>query len=419
MEYSADTIEFAKDLSDEINVHNFRFFQSFQQEDDRVRDDYQRDYARILYSSSFRRLQGKMQLLGIDHANFHRNRLTHSLEVAQIARTIAAKLHITNHIVVEACSLAHDLGNPPFGHQGEVHLNQLAADIGGFEGNAQTFRILHHLEKKSHEYKGLNLTFRTLLGVTKYFNTRETNYRKFIYNDDYEILNHQFNLLGLRHRRSIDVQIMDLSDEIAYAAHDLEDSLSFGLVTIDELLYEFKISKDYNEAFELLSHIVKECQTFGFNSRNLGSSEEYSFLFRKELTSKIVNNLINDIGLSESEDATGPKLAFKTHRILSEGLKKLLFKAILRKKSIQNYEKMGEKIIKGLFSVYNDKDFNKENMLMPPEFRFYDTEEERKRHIIDYIAGMMDSYAIHEYKKYFGCNSLDNLYPIGHRPNLV
>lgn len=411
MPYSTEAIEYARELSEEIKDKNFRFFTTTTHEHERTRNNYQRDYARILYSSSFRRLQGKMQLLGIDHAHFHRNRLTHSLEVSQIARTIAAELNVPDHIVVEACSLAHDLGNPPFGHQGETHLNALAADIGGFEGNAQTFRILHHLEKKSYNYRGLNLTFRTLMGVTKYFNTRETNPKKFLYDDDYHILNSQFESVGLSHRRSIDVQIMDLSDEIAYAAHDVEDSLSFGLLTIDELLYEFKISEEYSSAFEQLVEIVKECQQFGFGSNNLGTSEEYSFLFRKELTSKLVNNLVSDIGIRSDEDGQ-PKLAFMTLGKLSKGLKKLLFRAILRKKSIQVYEKLGEKVIKGLFQVYIDDQYNKNSILLPPEYRIYTSANGRKRLVIDYIAGMMDSYAVKEYEKYYGANSLSSIYPV-------
>ncbi len=410
--YNKETLEYAKELTAELENKNFRFFQPTGYEDERARDDYQRDYARILYSSSFRRLQGKMQLLGIDHAHFHRNRLTHSLEVSQIARTIAAELDVRNHVVVEACSLAHDLGNAPFGHQGEVHLNELASDIGGFEGNAQTFRILHHLEKKSHNYKGLNLTFRTLLGITKYFNTREENSKKFIYDDDFQILNRQFESCGMKYKRSIDVQIMDLSDEIAYAAHDLEDSLSFGLITIQDLLYEFKIHEKYNGAYDALASIVKDCQQFGFGSKSLGSSEEYSYLFRKELTSRIVNTLINDIGVVKSNDISKEELNFKELSLLAEGLKKLLFKTLLRRKSIQLYEKMGEKIIKGLFEVYCDKKFNKGNILLPQEYRSYDSDDERKRIIIDYISGMMDSYSIQEYKKFFGENSLDSLYPI-------
>lgn len=416
MPYSAETIEYANELSQEIKGQSFRFYEATIQEGERARNNFQRDYARVLYSSSFRRLQGKMQLLGIDHSHFHRNRLTHSLEVAQIARTIAAELGVQDHIVVETCSLAHDLGNPPFGHQGEMQLNEIASDIGGFEGNAQTFRILHHLEKKSYGYRGLNLTFRTLLGVTKYFNTRESNPKKFIYEEDYQVLNRQFESIGLVHRRSIDVQIMDLSDEIAYAAHDLEDSLSFGLVTIDELLYEFKISEKYASAFEPFVEIVKKCQRFGFDSSNLGSSEEYSYLFRKELTSEIVNYLVHDIGVSGQGENSQKSLAFLTLGSLAEGLKKLLFKAILRKKSIQRYEKLGEKVIKGLFEVYNDSTFNKNDILLPVEYRCNLLDNNRKRHIIDYIAGMMDSYAIQEYKKYFGVNDLETLYPIGHDP---
>ena len=145
------------------------------------REECMRDYARVLYSASFRRLQGKMQLLGVDANNFNRNRLTHSLEVAQIARSIAADMGLERSVVAETCSLAHDLGNPPFGHYGEKILNQLGNDCGGFEGNAQAFRILRTLEKKHHAYAGLNLTVRSLAGITKYFYTRAENDRKFLY----------------------------------------------------------------------------------------------------------------------------------------------------------------------------------------------------------------------------------------------
>ncbi|WP_409264864.1 dGTP triphosphohydrolase [Morganella morganii] len=113
----------------------------------RERNAYQRDYARILYSSSFRRLQGKMQLFEVDPEKFNRNRLTHSLEVAQIARSIASDLELKYPVVVELAALAHDIGNPPFGHSGEKLLNKLSENIGGYEGNAQALRILRTLEK--------------------------------------------------------------------------------------------------------------------------------------------------------------------------------------------------------------------------------------------------------------------------------
>jgi dGTPase len=148
MPYDLETISLARSEEQKIiNLTN----RLHDEEEKENRDPLRRDYGRVLYSSSFRRLQGKMQLLGIHHACFFRNRLTHSLEAAQIAREVASQLGLRSTIVAEACTLAHDLGNPPFGHSGEIVLNDLAKSIGGFEGNAQTFRILHHLEKRHYD----------------------------------------------------------------------------------------------------------------------------------------------------------------------------------------------------------------------------------------------------------------------------
>jgi len=152
--YDSKTIEYAKELENEAKGLSFRHYKPSVDDRSEGRNDYMRDYARILYSSSFRRLQGKMQLLGVDSTHFHRNRLTHSLEVAQIARTIGENLEI-NPVVCESASLAHDIGNPPFGHHGEEVLNELGEEYGcGFEGNAQTFRILHRLEKNLMNFQG-------------------------------------------------------------------------------------------------------------------------------------------------------------------------------------------------------------------------------------------------------------------------
>lgn len=164
---------------------------------DRSDGEYQRDYTRILYASSFRRLQGKMQLFAVQSDQFIRNRLTHSLEVAQIARSIAMEIGYKKDeiYVVEAAILAHDIGNPPFGHAGERFLNKLAKDAGGFEGNAQTLRILTTVEQKRANFQGLNLTYRTLLGVLKYYkrfdsslSDRAFSKQKFIYEKDYEFV---------------------------------------------------------------------------------------------------------------------------------------------------------------------------------------------------------------------------------------
>ena len=399
--YDIETKQYAQDQEEIITKLEYRATATEDQRSD-SRDDVMRDYARVLYSSSFRRLQGKMQLLGIDANKFNRNRLTHSLEVAQIARSIAFDLGLKQTVVTETASLAHDIGNHPFGHSGEIILNQLSNECGGYEGNAQAFRILRTLEKKHHSYSGLNLTLRTMMGVTKYFYKKESNPKKFLYNDDYDFLSQQLIASEVNVTKSIDAEIMDLADEIAYAAHDLEDALSFGLITLGEIIYEFKISTKYSPALSSFSDIVKKVQIDAMKSHILSTSEEYTMIIKKEITSIIVNTLCKDIGLVDGI------LGYKNHFLLAEGLKKLLFKAILRKKDVQLYEKRGEKVIKGLFEVYSDDSFNKDNILLPPELR--NMNEPKKRLVTDYISGMMDNYAIQEYEKYFGIGSAEKIY---------
>ncbi|KLD97093.1 dGTP triphosphohydrolase [Aliarcobacter butzleri] len=403
--YSKETINFAKEQERILNKLLYRETKC-RETRTQGRNLSSKDYARILYSSSFRRLQGKMQLLGINSSNFTRNRLTHSLEVAQIARSIAYNLGLKKVIFSESCSLAHDLGNPPFGHYGEVILNNLAKDYGGYEGNAQTFRILRKLEKKHYEYEGLNLTLRTLFGITKYFYTKKENDKKFLYDEDYDFLKTELNKHQINITKSIDAQIMDLADEIAYAAHDLEDALSIGIISLGEMVHEFKISEKYMDAFKDFSKIVKKVQNIALKSIRLETSEEYSAVLRKELTSTIVHDLCIDIDIVEKNNIK--QLGFKTKQKLSEGLKKLLFNAILRKKDVQHYEKKGEKIIKGLYEVYTDTTYNKNNILLPAEYRKRSDKQERL--VIDYISGMMDSFAEQEYIKYFGKSDVEKLY---------
>ncbi|MGP8288579.1 deoxyguanosinetriphosphate triphosphohydrolase family protein, partial [Halomonas sp. AOP7-C1-8] len=293
----SETREFVSHKENEANKLDYRFYKEEDARTSETRTEFMRDYARVLYSSSFRRLQGKMQLLGVNETAFNRNRLTHSLEVSQIARGLAIQLGIKNTEVVETCSLIHDIGNPPFGHSGEVTLNLLVDESGGYEGNAQAFRVVRELEKKHPSFNGLNLTLRTLWGITKYFYSRDQNPKKFLYTEDYSFLLENLDRHGLAKQKSIDMQIMDLSDEIAYAAHDLEDALSSGLIVIGELVYEFKISDKFSGSYEVFKNIVKSTQRYAQKTGSLGSSEEYSMVFRKELTSKIVSTLMKDVGL--------------------------------------------------------------------------------------------------------------------------
>lgn len=382
----------------------------------RIEGEFQRDFSRIMYSSSFRRLQGKMQLLRVKNDQFFRNRLTHSLEVSQIARSIARQLkYIENELfVVEAGAIAHDIGNPPFGHAGEAMLNQLFKDIGGFEGNAQTLRILTTIEKKNPNFQGLNLSYRTLLSVVKYYKKKGQENTKFIYDDDYDMLQ-EFIAKNDVNVRTLDVQIVDLSDEIAYAAHDLEDGLRVKAFVIDEILHDYYSKYGDSDSYKKLCELVEEAKKkAGYGNVNVKSSE-YSKLFRQELTSSIIYTLISDIDLVKITDTfiknTGTmnpeELGFRKYNELAQGLKEITFKCLTNTNDVFIYEKKGRLVLKYLTDFYQDN-----TELLPPEYRAvnninryalqFDEQKYQKRLICDFISGMMDSYAISTYEEVSG-----------------
>lgn len=398
------------------------------EEENRPRHDgeYQRDYTRILYSSSFRRLQGKMQLFAVQSDQFIRNRLTHSLEVAQIARSIALEIgYGQNEIyIVEACSLAHDIGNPPFGHAGERYLNKLCKDFGGFEGNAQTFRILTTVEQKRYDFQGLNLTYRTLLGVLKYYNKYNSDLgekkfakQKFIYERDYELVDFIIRQSDVD-LRTLDVQIVDLADEIAYAAHDLEDGLRMEIFTPDEVLHEFCVLVQDEACRRRLEEIFMESkEKAGFKNPKIDSSE-FTKLYRKEITSRVIHTLIHDIGIIDTRDAEkkgtkqAQEIGFMKYGELASGLKETTYNCITNNNEVYAYESRGMEMLKWLYQFYLKKP-----EYLPPEYRAdnilnqyedsYKPEREdeglrsklQNRLIIDYISGMMDEYVKTSYYK--------------------
>jgi dGTPase len=207
-----------------------------------ARDAYERDLARIIHSLAFRKLQGKTQVFSTGPTtDFLRTRVTHSIEVAQIGRALAKAAGVPQALVEAAC-LGHDLGHPPFGHTGEQILNALMAEHGGFEGNAQTFRIVTYLELKHPGYEGLDLCRLTLLSLIKYPYRRSSGYSKFIYETDaqresgwlFDETTGQSLLTsydeGQDHSRTLPCQLMDWADDIAYSVHDLEDGIAGGVL---------------------------------------------------------------------------------------------------------------------------------------------------------------------------------------------
>ena len=201
------------------------------------RSEFERDRARIVHSVAFRRLQGKTQIFAPGRAEYLRTRVTHSIEVAQIGRSLALGWQLPCSLVEAAC-MAHDLGHPPFGHTGEAALDALMQDWGGFEGNAQTFRILTRLEEKSKAFPGLNLCRATLLGVLKYPFRRTAGAKKFLYDDDaadygdWLFAETSYDLVdpGASAAQTIICQVMDWSDDVAYSIHDMEDGLLGGFL---------------------------------------------------------------------------------------------------------------------------------------------------------------------------------------------
>ena len=207
-------------------------------EEEKVADDreaFERDRGRIIHSAAFRRLQGKTQVFGVRYGDFFRTRLTHSLEVAQIGKALAVRLG-ADPTLVEAICLAHDIGHPPFGHYGEQVLRTRMAEHGNFEANAQNLRVLTQLEVKSDRYTGLNLTRSVLDGLLKYkaIHGSRPGLRKSCYAEDAPLLEWVCEH-GSLEERSFECQIMNWADDVAYSAHDLEDGIHVGMITVHHL----------------------------------------------------------------------------------------------------------------------------------------------------------------------------------------
>lgn len=421
--------EYILSLLAKVHDDDFRS-REYPEEENRI--SYQRDYARIMYSPSFRRLQGKMQILGVDNTAFFRNRLTHSMEVSQIATSIILLLYnnindgkgipIIDYLVLEAAALAHDIGHPAFGHSGERVLATLGSKYGlRFEGNAHNFRVLRSIEKKLPTRKGLNLTYRTLLAINKYIidedqpDSKGNLAEKFMFKDDYSHLMEFRKKHEIEHERTIDVQIIELADDIAYAVHDLEDGLSSRAFNIDELVYTLKLQNiSHIQDFE---NIVRTAREKASESSSYKTNQEYSQVFRQTLTSLFVKLLLSDLSLElPSEKDAGKRGTSKEIREISLGkyeklctaISKHIFKCITREPNIAIYEARGRKVITDLFELFTNQESNKNGMLFPPDFRVeldkagsWERSRAYAQAAIDYIAGMMDDYAKSLYKQYF------------------
>jgi dGTPase len=342
------------------------------------RTQFQRDRDRIVHSTAFRRLEYKTQVFVNHEGDLFRTRLTHSIEVAQIARSVARTLG-ANEDLVEAISLAHDLGHTPFGHAGQDALNECMKAHGGFEHNLQSLRVVDRLEERYGAFDGLNLCFETREGILKHCSAQDAK---------------RLGALGerflARRQPSVEAQIANLADEIAYNNHDVDDGLRSGLVEPDAIA-EVPIFARHREA----------------------AAREYPGIAPRRLIHETVRRMIDTLVTDLVRESTRrireaapasiedvragtPLVAFSSGvRAESDALKAFLMQALYRHPQVMRMTGKARRIVRELFAA-----FHEEPRLLPAEHGLR-VEQEGARAIADYIAGMTDRYAVREHRRLF------------------
>jgi len=347
------------------------------------RNEFQRDRDRIIHSTAFRRLEYKTQVFVNHEGDLFRTRLTHSLEVAQIGRGIARNLGLHEDLV-EAIALAHDLGHTPFGHAGQDALNACMKESGGFEHNLQSLRVVDFLEQRYAEFDGLNLTFEVREGILKHCSLQNAR---------------QLGQIGERFLRkqqpSLEAQVANLADEIAYNNHDVDDGLRSGLITLQQL----------SEVPIFARHLLEVQQRYPqLEGRRLVH----------ETVRRMINSLVQDLCQQSSKNISEANpgnvedvrkaaalIAFSPEMQQQQlELKQFLRNQLYRHYRVNRMSSKAQRIIRELFTAFHD-----DPALMPEEFQVR-AKEEHARAVADYIAGMTDRYAIREYRRLFTVEEL-------------
>ena len=350
-----------------------------------TRSEFQRDRDRILHSAAFRRLKHKTQVFVSNEGDHYRTRLTHSLEVSQIARSIS-KIFNLNEDLTETLSLSHDIGHPPFGHAGEDALSECMVSHEGFDHNDQAIRIVHLLEKKYFDFEGLNLTWETLEGLVKHNGPMTKDVPKTI-----EALDKEFDL-KLNEFSSIEAQIASIADDIAYNNHDLDDGLRAGFFSYDDLAELPMIG-------EIIKNFPKNYDSYDMQRIN------------NEITRKSTSIMITDVINTISEKVKKSKVRCNEDvRLNNEKIADFSDKTKEEVKYIRSFLSMkmynhdkvkamtsnAHQIISSLFKLFIEQDekFIKEHM------KKIISDEDKPRAVCDFIAGMTDNYAQNFYNKF-------------------
>jgi len=352
----------------------------YPEDEPEYRTRFQRDRDRILHTTAFRRLEYKTQVFINFEGDYYRTRLTHTLEVTQIGRTLARALG-ANEDLIETICLAHDLGHPAFGHSGETILARLMKDYGGFDHNKQTLRIVTLLERRYDQWPGLNLTWEVREGIVKH----ESEY------DIADASDYNPSLRG-----TLEAQVANVSDELAYTAHDLDDGLRSGMITpsmleglsLWEILCE-AVGCRTSQMDDLIRHRIIR-KLIGLEVSDIVHTTDQQLREKSVRSVEELQRLpFNVIGFSED-----------MHRRNRE-LKDFLYKNLYRHYRVMRMTVKAERIITDLFNAYRS-----EPTILPPQIRTWVQERGLERAICDYIAGMTDRYAVEEYQKLFDPKTL-------------
>jgi len=339
------------------------------------RTEFQRDRDRIIHSTAFRRLEYKTQVFVNHEGDYYRTRLTHTIEVQQVARTIARALRL-NEDLAEAISLAHDIGHTPFGHAGEAKLHEIMEGKGGFEHNMQGLRVVDYLENKYEKFRGLNLTFETREGIAKH----KTSY------DNPDRLPDEF----LPDKSpTLEAQIVNLADEIAYNAHDIDDGLKSGNITLEQILDSVPL---FRELYEKAFHIKdREKRVYEAIREFIGMQIHDVIENSLEMIKKAGVESVDDVRECDVLIDFSPEMREKNGI-----LKKFLYENLYTHYKVIKMQEKAKRYIEALFNVYM------ENLKqLPPQFYAMLEEFPPERVVCDYIAGMTDRYAQDEYARLF------------------
>lgn len=342
------------------------------------RPNFERDRDRIIHSAAFRRLESKTQVFVNHEGDYYRTRLTHSLEVAQIAKGIARRLKL-NEDLTESIALAHDLGHTPFGHTGEETLNELMKDHGGFEHNRQSLRVVEELEDKYPYFKGLNLTWETREGLIKH--------PPFALQDEESKLEYLPELSP-----TLEAQIIPLADEIAYSNHDIDDGLKARFIDLNALLGIELWREMYEKVARKFPGLDERKMKYQTISHLIG------FLIEDLVETTLER--IESMGIEKIEDVRKirkPIVSFsdETQR-KNKALKAFLHKKLYRHYKVERMRIKAKRYLTLIFEAYL-----KNSLLLPLKHQERMEEESKERVICDYIAGMTDRFTLDEYKKLF------------------